>query len=374
MDVSSAGAPLTPVIQGVRHLNKIFILGDTMAAPKVFISSTCFDLGEVRDSLRRFVQSFGFDPILSEYGDVFYHPDLHTHEACINEISNCQLFILIIGGRFGGRYQLDKNKSITNAEYEAAKSKGIPIFTYVKSLVLQNHHFYQNNKKNSFVNEIDYPAIEKQENAADIFELINEIRRSSHNNSLEAFDNSKDIEDHIRKQWSGMFFDFLKNREFKEQITATNHLLSAIETSSSKLEELVKNIYRRVDDENAEKGINLAEARNSAIFFFKQTLNSKFAVNPVNLGKFSEGRLEKLAIVNPEEESWHSYLVALGIFKYSAFDGRKCIDYIDSKSGCSHLIEEGGNAQEEKEYLFKNGIKKLNEEERKKVISVFLEQ
>ena len=79
-----------------------------MANPKVFISSTCFDLKEVRESLSRFVNGFGFDAVLSEHGDVFYHPDLHTHEACVHEVSNCQLFILLIGGRFGGSYVKNK--------------------------------------------------------------------------------------------------------------------------------------------------------------------------------------------------------------------------------------------------------------------------
>ena len=57
--------------------------------------------------------------------DVFYHPDLHTHESCIHEISNCQLFVLIIGGRFGELSNIDKIKSITNAEYDAARELNI---------------------------------------------------------------------------------------------------------------------------------------------------------------------------------------------------------------------------------------------------------
>ena len=117
-----------------------------MASPKVFVSSTCFDLSEVREQLRRFIESFGFEAILSEHGDVFYHPDLHTHEACIQEVSNCHLFILIVGGRFGGEYIFDREKSITNAEYLAARKSGIPIFTYVRETVISNHFLYQQNK------------------------------------------------------------------------------------------------------------------------------------------------------------------------------------------------------------------------------------
>lgn len=143
-----------------------------MALPKVFISSTCFDLKDIRNSLKDFVSSFGFDPVLSEYGDVFYHPDLHTHEACINEVSNCHMMILLIGGRFGGEYIHDKARSITNAEYEAARQKNIPVFSYVMKSVLDNHHMYIKNKNKPFIAEMDFSAIEKQEYALDIFNSL----------------------------------------------------------------------------------------------------------------------------------------------------------------------------------------------------------
>ena len=61
-----------------------------MTTPKLFVSSTYFDLSEVREKLKKFIESFGFDPILSDHGDVFYNPKSHTHEACLHKVSNCQ--------------------------------------------------------------------------------------------------------------------------------------------------------------------------------------------------------------------------------------------------------------------------------------------
>ena len=96
-----------------------------MAIPRVFVSSTCYDLGEIREAIGGFCEGFGFEAVLSDRGDVFYHPDLHTHNSCIFEVQNCHLLVLIIGGRFGGAYISDKQKSITNAEYAAAREKKI---------------------------------------------------------------------------------------------------------------------------------------------------------------------------------------------------------------------------------------------------------
>ena len=173
-----------------------------MAIPKVFISSTCYDLQEVRESLSAFIKSQGFDPVLSERGDVYYGPDQHTHDACVQEVSNCQLFILIIGGRLGGQYITDEKKSVTNAEYDAAMKCGIPVFTYIKKDVLENHHFYQVNRDKSCVVELDFPALQKNADAPSIFNFINSVRGASINNAYEGFEVVRDIEIHLRKQWA----------------------------------------------------------------------------------------------------------------------------------------------------------------------------
>jgi hypothetical protein len=131
-----------------------------MAVPRVFLSSTCYDLAQVRDSLHSFIVSFGFEPCLSDRGDVFFHPDLHTHESCLKEVSTCQLLVLLIGGRFGGSYVANPSRSITNAEFAAAKDLNIPVFAFVKRDVFEDHRVYERNKRNEILDRIDFPAIE----------------------------------------------------------------------------------------------------------------------------------------------------------------------------------------------------------------------
>lgn len=287
-----------------------------MATPKVFISSTCFDLSEIREQLTRFIKSYGFDPILSEHGDVFYKPDFHTHESCIHEVSNCHLFILIIGGRFGGEYVSDKSKSITNAEYSAARQTNMPIFTYVKNGLLSNHNLYQKNRKNDFVANIEYPAIEKQEHALDIFKFIDEVRKSATNNAIEGFDNFQGIENHLRKQWAGMFFDLLKSREIAAQMDATNHLISGIRSSSQKLEDLVKSLYLSSNITDAAKEIASIEAVSDIETFYENVLHPSWIKEGkflLNANKFDFKLISK---ISPKGKEWHEYLVATGLFEY----------------------------------------------------------
>ena len=179
-----------------------------MAIPKVFIASTCYDLKYIRSNLKYFIESIGYEPILSEYGQVFFNPDEHTHDSCLNEVENCQLFILIIGGRFGGKFK-DTEKSITNKEYEKAIEKKIPIFTLIEQDVYSDHHVYTKNKDNSDVDimKINFPSVD----SAAIFDFIDVVRKNSINNAIHPFNNFSDIEDYLKKQFAGLFFSFLTN-------------------------------------------------------------------------------------------------------------------------------------------------------------------
>lgn len=367
-----------------------------MAAPKVFISSTCFDLKDIRSVLKEFVSSFGFEPVMSEFGDVFYHPDLHTHEACINEVSNCHMMILLIGGRFGGEYINDKSRSITNAEYEAAKIKNIPVFSYVMKSVLDNHHMYLKNRNKPFITEMDFSAIEKQEHALDIFRFIDSVRKSPTNKALEGFESFLDITTHLRKQWAGMFFEFLRNREIRTQMDVVGSSLSAIQTSGEKLEEIVKSLFRSVDKVSANSAIEDIDAKNAAIHFFRGILRFEFAnASPIfgNLG--AEADLETLAGINPVGKNWVQYVIALGCYRIATEavgdNGTKIklLKY-NGRIGDSHMPgikayalgpDDGEQFDDGSTYddflgnksLYETGIKKLSVIQRREVISHFLQ-
>lgn len=359
-----------------------------MATPKVFVSSTCYDLREIRDSLYSFAKSFGFDPVLSEFGDVFFHPDLHTHEACVNEVANCQLFILLIGGRFGGSYISDKSKSITNAEYEAALKCKIPVFTYIKRAVLENHHLYQSNKDKEFIKSMNFPAIEVQEHAVSIFEFINSVRRASVNNAYEPFETSKDIESHLRKQWSSMFYDFLKNRELSQKIAHTNLALDGLVGTADKLESLVKSLYKSVDKVNAESEIKSIETISLAKEFLSRYVDES-VVGVVCAS--NEDELKELAGIDPSKYKWHEYVSKITHMELDPYfdDDSKNDNYhyslpdeifdeeLDRSPGFVGFTASGDDVEEkpiyeqETNYLFLNGMCKLDESQRLSVLRDF---
>ncbi|WP_044648027.1 DUF4062 domain-containing protein [Paenibacillus terrae] len=212
-----------------------------MANLKIFISSTCYDLNIVRSQLRNFVGNFGYDPVMSDYADVLYDPRIHTHTSCIQEVTNCDILILIIGSRFGGKaiptalesvdldfvkeksnskelFDDSSNISITQLEVIKAIESSIPIFTFVENKVMHDHLVYEKNKDKDFISGLDFPSFaEKPETAKYVFEFINFLRHRIENNSIVSFNRLDDIESYLKKQWSGLLQRLLYEQRFKKQ-------------------------------------------------------------------------------------------------------------------------------------------------------------
>lgn len=243
-----------------------------MAIPKVFVSSTCYDLQEERAQLERFISDYGFHPILSEYSGVYYDVDTHTHDSCINEVAHCDLFILIISGRYGGKLKDGNGESITQAEYNKAKDMGLPIFTFVKADVLAAQYYFKENVRvhdEEFAKKITYPAIEKQSDAFSIFSFIDSVYRANTNNGLETYQSFTNIETHLRKQWAGMFFSFLQKRKEQDKVEAMNSVLAKLADSSSKLELLVSSLHdKEVGKDETSKLIKNADNFLNCVEFY----------------------------------------------------------------------------------------------------------
>src|SRR3954447_9989536 len=107
-----------------------------MATPRLFVSSTCYDLQEVRLQLRQFIADMGYEPVMSEFGDIFYEFNQHVHDACRNEVARSNMFVLIIGNNYGSIYHRQKDQkvvpdSVTLQEFRESLETGIPKFIFI---------------------------------------------------------------------------------------------------------------------------------------------------------------------------------------------------------------------------------------------------
>lgn len=234
-----------------------------MAVPRVFVSSTCYDLKHIRENLKYFIKNLGYESVLSDDGDVYYDTESHTHDACLKEVETCQIFILIIGGRYGGEFN-NSDKSITNHEYRVAVEKELPIFTLVESAVYGEHFTYAKNKKDNpeIYQKVKYP----NSDSTKIFDFIDEVRKQKVNNGFSTFHNYLDIETYLKKQWAGMLYDLLYKRKKMNESKKTNKLLESLEVATSKSEQLIK-ILLESSNEDVSKKISNVEMLSQAKHF-----------------------------------------------------------------------------------------------------------
>ncbi len=210
-----------------------------MAKLKVFVSSTCYDLNIVRSQVRSYIKQLGHEPVMSDYMEVLYDPREHTHKSCIQEIAGCDVAVLIIGSRFGGKgvpaafdeidfedlneksastdiLQTKEKLSVTQLEICKAIEDSIPVFTFVDDRVMHDHLVYEANKSSEAIDTIRFPSIEKPETAKYIFEFINFLRHRTEGNSVTGFSKVEDINAYLSSQWSSLFQRLLHEQRNKE--------------------------------------------------------------------------------------------------------------------------------------------------------------
>lgn len=180
--------------------------------PAVFVSSTCYDLKQIRQDIRDFIEDdLGYEAILSEYDSFPIDPDKDTINNCLRVVEQrADIMVLIVGGRYG--YITDHgNKSITNLEYLRAKSKGIPIFVFVDRKVIDILPIWKKNKTADFSNVVD---------SSKIFEFV-DLLRNKDSNWVHEFNTGKDIKNCLKKQLAYLVNDslYLRRRLNKEGVS-----------------------------------------------------------------------------------------------------------------------------------------------------------
>jgi hypothetical protein len=232
------------------------MFGSFMAKPRVFVSSTYYDLQHIRNSLKSFIESMGFEPVLFESGDIPFRHDLPLDESCYSEISNCHILILIIGGRYGSPASTegktpegDSNNiflhynSITKREYETARKRDIPIFIFIEKNVFAEYQTFKANRENA---TIKFVSIDN----TSIFRLLDEILSQKRNNFIKGFEKFDDICSWLRDQWAGLFADFLTRQSGETTLKDLAAQISSLSQVASALKDYTESIMRKMKPED----------------------------------------------------------------------------------------------------------------------------
>ena len=169
--------------------------------PSLFVSSTCYDLAQVRADLRDFAHSMGLNPTLSEFSSFPVNPSIDAVSNCLDNVrNNADLFLLIVGGKYGSL--TDTGLSVTNLEFLEANAKGIPTYVFVKQDILTLLPAWKANPDANFSHAVDSPKL---------FEFVDQLR-GKQNLWVFPFATAQDICGTLKQQLGYLFADCLRLR------------------------------------------------------------------------------------------------------------------------------------------------------------------
>ena len=180
----------------------LFDCEDIMKA-RVFISSTVFDLIDIRAELEDMIRELGLSPVLSDSNtaDFFVEPNANSIESCLSNVRNSDYFLVILSQRYGprlGKVGFD-DVSATHLEYREARKNNIPLFFYVRDRLESDYRIWKKNQRKSDIKTVWV----QNENNYGLFELIDEHQTlyadREQSNWYQIFRTSTDLKEVIRR-------------------------------------------------------------------------------------------------------------------------------------------------------------------------------
>lgn len=173
-----------------------------MAAPRVFISSTFYDLKQVRNNIGDFITSLGYEPVMHEKSGVAYTQTTPLENDCYHELASCDIVVCIIGNHFGSK-SLENDLSITMNEIQTAIKHKKKVYIFIANDVYMENEIYLVNKdsgafKCKYVDDIR------------IHEFIAGLKESVKSHFVAPFETTDKIIDTLRAQFAGLLQNLLQ--------------------------------------------------------------------------------------------------------------------------------------------------------------------
>jgi hypothetical protein len=193
-----------------------------MAKPRIFISSTFYDLRQVRSDLDTFIENLGYEPVRNEEGDIPYGKDEALEEYCYKEIKAVDILVSVIGGRFGSESKRN-NSSISQIELKTALKENKQVYIFIEKNVLSEYETYLINKDNA---SMKYRYVDDVR----IYQFIEEVKNLNANNNIKGFETASDITKYLKEQFAGLFQRFLEEQTRIKEVSLIRNLEKTAQT------------------------------------------------------------------------------------------------------------------------------------------------
>jgi hypothetical protein len=306
-----------------------------MAMPRVFISSTFYDLHHVRNDLEGFLKGLGYEPVMHDRGRVTYGQVEETlEESCYSELSTCDIVICIIGSKFG-TVSSDGNYSITMKELLSAVRENKIIYVFIQNDVfVENNTYIANKDTGSFK-----PATVDDNR---VHEFIYEIKSNIKNHPIQSFFAVTDIISFLRQQFAGLFQKLLS----QQAAQTDSKTFYDIKEISDTIKSLTSDFIAEKED------------------FFKKFECTIYSTNAVLRAIGKKIGLRKSTFYAKNRDSLDEFLCSIG-FTEASIPVENHYDYYRTVDGIEYLLRISHNIFDDK-----NNIKdiRLNDDIEKMIV------
>lgn len=193
-----------------------------MAKPRVFLSSTYYDLKSVRGGLEYVIKDMGYEPVLHERGGVTYVSNNSLEDNCYKEIEGCDILVSLIGGRFGANASRSEY-SISQEELRTAHDQGKAVYIFIERSVFSEFNTYRANRDR----DVKWTSVDNVK----IFEFIDEVQRLPLNNPIHPFETSFHITEFLKTQWAGLFQQLLSKLSDYKHLSMFTEIKNVLDTA-----------------------------------------------------------------------------------------------------------------------------------------------
>ena len=179
-----------------------------MAVPRVFISSTFYDLKQVRFNIGDFIKNLGYEAVMHERSGVAYTQNEPLEQDCYHELASCDIVVCVIGNHFGSR-SAGNELSITMNEIQTAIKNRKKVYIFISKDVYIENRTYEYNKENGNFKSAYTDNLK-------IHEFISELKNNNRV-LIESFDTTDEIISTLKLQFAGLFQNLLAHDASKSE-------------------------------------------------------------------------------------------------------------------------------------------------------------
>ena len=211
--------------------------------PWVFISSTVYDLADVRSALKdKIERTYKYGVLLSESSDFPVAQRTHSYQACLKQVRKAELLVLLIDTHYGSEYESESGFpiSITRKEVRVARKSKVPVMTFARRRTLDERDRWkqilkrkniETSDKNAILHAFRYYKKKEKLHAQSpwVYEFLDEVDCASRDNWIHKFETSGELLETFHSRFTYFLEEYFPNVSLPLATPLNDEILTNLE-------------------------------------------------------------------------------------------------------------------------------------------------